>query len=171
MININDLDRGSEIFKAWLGAWIDTEGTIGVRGRSKRANRKHGDRKGCLRGHRLIVDIYQSNPDPLLLIQKQYGGSIHHRRREPNRRITYGLNTTNRVAQAILKDALPYLIVKRPQAKLGLKFYELIDVGLKGKKNRARHSITEEELEKREFFHRQVSALNQGKGICLELIE
>ena len=153
----------TEVFRAWVGAWVDTEGCIRIRKPSKRKNRVHGDRVGNMRYHRAVMEICQTDVEPLLMIQATYGGSLHHRKRQEHSRRIYELHIAGRPVQKILQDVLPYLIVKRNQAVFVLQFFDLVNAGLQGKKSRSRNNpITEQEFMERERLRKAVQTYNQG---------
>ena len=149
-----------EAFKAWVAAWIDTEGCLGIRGRTKRKTRPT-NRTGQYRSHRPQLQICQTDAAPLLLIQSVYGGSIHNRKRQEHSRRVYELHMGSRQIHKMLLDAYPYLIVKKEQAGFLLEFYILMDKGLDGRKTRGRNEITEQELQERERLRLAVASYNK----------
>jgi hypothetical protein len=103
----------NETLKAYAAGLVDGEGTIAVEGG---------------KGRHLSIRVYLSSSTPVLLkaIKNEWGGCINlnNRRRPIHWSPVYKLHLQNRLAYQFLKDVLPYLRLKNPQAVLALHFQE-----------------------------------------------
>lgn len=130
----------------YMAGFFDGEGSIGV-----------GRRKS--HQHVLQVSVGQIDPTPLHLFKDRYGGSITMQRRSrqsSTHRDFHYWTTSSKKAGRALADLLPFLIVKRPQATLGLAIQDRMrhQGGNKG--------LPLGEQESREDLRRRISALNHA---------
>lgn len=91
---------------AYLAGFVDGEGSIGITGRP-----------------RVVLAIYNSNSDVLEWIKANFGGLIYwtdsrNPKWKPSGRIVF----QDQAAISLLKELLPFLIVKRQQAELVCQF-------------------------------------------------
>jgi hypothetical protein len=101
---------------AYVAGFIDTDGSIGIHRNGTKA-----------RTYRIRVSLYNNNRPALEFIQLQFGGTIHSRKPCEGRfakKIQHCLVWQAKRASAVLKKAMPFLIVKAEQARLALEMYE-----------------------------------------------
>lgn len=98
--------------KRYLAGILDGEGSIEIHRAKGRSRVPYN--------YNVRVRISNTNRGLLCLVQPEYGGVIGKRSR-PGRRVDYLLEISSRNAIRLLKDTLPFLIVKRDQAALALK--------------------------------------------------
>ena len=99
----------------WIATWIDTEGSISLVGKT--------NKKG-VRYYRPQINIYNSYRLPLDIIKSRFGGNMSldkNRYKFEQRKIMYRLRIQGRTEE-VLKKVYPYLLVKRKQADIILKF-------------------------------------------------
>ena len=101
----------SETLKAYFAGIIDGEGCIRITTHSKPKR------------HLMIVDVANTKPDFINLIRLYYGG-YYTEKDDPrsNRQKNYRITLSSVAAKEFLEDIFDYLIIKRPQAELALKF-------------------------------------------------
>jgi hypothetical protein len=117
-----------ELFLAWVAGFFDGEGSVIVE-YSKSAKSARGWRT------RLLATVTQTSTPCLELIQSKLGGTVKvsdHRTAETRRwAVQYVLAYSNQEAYDFLKAISPYVVVKKEQVDLALK-YPLYDA--RGKK-------------------------------------
>lgn len=116
--------RGKELF-AYLAGIIDGEGYVGIK-RSTWGMRNRTDVKNPIYSER--VGIKMSTKEPLDLFKANFGGSLCRDKKIyqsktgfKTNKVMYVYLATDRIAVKILEATLPYLIIKKRQAKLTLK--------------------------------------------------
>jgi hypothetical protein len=100
---------------ARLAAYIDGEGSIGLKKSSQGKNRHD----------KYSLEIVVVNTDLRLLvwIQEIFGGSVRlHRVSTDKHKATYTWKASNEKAGEILSECLPFFVIKRDQAELGIAF-------------------------------------------------
>lgn len=98
----------SETEWAYLAGIIDGEGTICITGRP-----------------RMVVAIYNSNPDLLDWIKLHFGGYVNWTpSRKPEWKPIGRVQFADSFAIEILRGVLPFLVLKRRQAKIVLAYHE-----------------------------------------------
>lgn len=106
---------------AYLAGFVDGEGTIGLRYHKEKRHRVES----------FTIDlrfiITNSNKPVLELIQKEIGGTVRaSKQMTKNSKVVYHLELHNKKAILnVLNRITPYLILKREQAELLIKFCEL----------------------------------------------
>lgn len=95
---------------AYLAGILDGEGYIAIAQRKTTA--------------RLIVRIGMVSPKAVEFLHQNFGGSRHYQATKTNR-IDNRLLWTSARAKELLEKCLPYLLVKRELAELGIKFESL----------------------------------------------
>jgi len=74
----------------------------------------------------IVVNIAQNKIDPLLLFQKHFGGPIH---KKMDKRYSFGpshmYQVYTTVGKKVLEGLVPYLVLKKPQAILGLELMKI----------------------------------------------
>lgn len=152
---------------------MDGEGTITVH-RQSRKNRHFP-------AYRSYVGVSNTKREPLEIFKMNYGGKIYfhpenRRTTRPNKRWAdaYTWYCPVSSSKKILGDILPFLVVKRSQAKIALEFVQhvtaldrtLIRDARNGRYIGAQH-LTKEELSYREGLRLKMRLLNKkGKRIC-----
>ena len=100
----------------YLAGFFDGEGYVGVQRRPPRARQVSWQ-------HRLDIEVTNTDPAPLLLAHQLWGGSMSTRRMaQPHHQQTYRWSLSGPGAAGALRQMLPYLIVKRREARIGLRF-------------------------------------------------
>jgi len=97
-----------ETFKAWVAGFVDGEGCIGIA--------KNKAVKGGLEFYYLRLCVTQNTKLELIMLQKIYGGSV-----SPHGDGWQWIISAKKSLKP-LKDILPYLRIKRKEAKLALEF-------------------------------------------------
>jgi len=135
------------ILYAYLAGIIDGEGTIRI------GSAKH---IGWNTRYSAAISVGMVNEEIIDLLVKTFGSK---KRIEcvPNKRPIYRWGTSgNIVVPIILKTLLPYLIVKRKQAELIIKFcHERTTIGFRRNKG-----LPKKELRRRERLYLKVKTLN-----------
>lgn len=93
---------------AWAAGFIDGEGCISIR--------TSGNYYGC------VLTVVQKFPSPLLKLQTMFGGSIAAR--DKGAAYQWRITSNPKVIE-VLTLLYPYLLVKKPQAKLVLEDFTL----------------------------------------------
>ncbi|MHC1636323.1 MAG: sigma factor-like helix-turn-helix DNA-binding protein [Candidatus Methanospirareceae archaeon] len=101
----------NEIF-AYLAGIVDGEGSI----------RLHRRRRKSI-GYGLEVVVTNTNRELIDWLYTNFKGYIEKHEREGNHKTTYKWTVRGINAYRLLKKMLPYLIIKKPQAELGIKFW------------------------------------------------
>ena len=89
------------------------------------------DGEGCVRlsrggknrrYHQLYCRICNTNPEPLKLCQKLFGGSVlpHGKKMRQNHRISWHWYISSRKAESFLKAIQPYVIIKKDEGQVRL---------------------------------------------------
>ena len=137
---------------SYLAGFIDGEAWIGV-------TKKH---KNC--EYILSIAVANTNKDVLKCFKKYFEGSIVKQHRRKKYKIMYTWKIQARKAEYFLKEIFPYLIVKKEQAKLGLKLRDLMNSGQilsHGlSKNKDKNKAI---LEKRDSIYWKIRKLNGGE--------
>jgi len=113
----------SPVERAWLAGVMDGEGSISL---SKVFNRLY--RRAFL--YRPQLEITNSNKPFLVRIAEVIGeGTVHRNKKgDETTRTRWAYIGSAGVLRAILPQILPYMIVKREQAKKMLEYFEFIDM-------------------------------------------
>src|SRR3990167_4371126 len=144
----------SEVEKAYIAGLIDGEGNIGIH--------RHTDNRGKSKLHRLALAISNNNPQMHKFLIKKLGGIVTARQQQQDWNINYVYKAQTSDLQYILESVLPYLILKKKQAILGLKFLASKQkYALSKNCNRYSHPLTIKEQMKREGFYVKMRILNQ----------
>jgi hypothetical protein len=159
------LARVSDIDCARLAAFIDGEGTIYI----NMPKNTYGRAKGPQ--HRLCVLITNTDPRLMEWLKSTFDGCVYIVRNTKSsnplaKKVVMHWQVNERLAMHLLDRILPYMLLKRQQAEIGLAFMKL-------KKTRAetKDQLTDEEFAKRQEMKFAISALNKGGGTLLETIQ
>lgn len=127
---------------AYLAGFLDGEGNIRIARNSKNA-----------KGYYLRISATQVSVAPLALLQSRFGGYIYKRKHVQRRDGCIRRVPTSewvlsgpRASQA-LRDLLPYLVVKRDAAIIGIDFQKIVRP-----RNGSRKALSTEELANRRFY-------------------
>jgi hypothetical protein len=137
---------------ARLAAFIDGEGTIYIN-KSKRQKENWSPR--------YFLSVVITNTNPLLMnwLKTEFFGSVYIVKggRSPlSKRMIMRWQLNERQAQTVLEHCLPYFVMKREQAEIGLAFMKLRDQNCQG-----RRQVSPEVLALRESFRLQIHGANQ----------
>lgn len=103
-----------QLDQARLSAYIDGEGSI-ILGKSTQGDRAPG--------YRLRITVCNTDVRMPMWCKENFGGSVRANRKEPGTRRTLWVWTIGqKEAMAILKECLPFFVIKREQAELGIAF-------------------------------------------------
>lgn len=75
--------------------------------------------------YQVFAGINMCDPRPLQVLHKHFGGSFHVMRaysEKTNHRTLFGWNISSQKANAFFRIVFPYLIVKKDEVKLALKY-------------------------------------------------
>ena len=140
---------------AYCAGVIDSDGTIYV-DRFKDKRKKHDCFVYVLR-----VKVGQSDKQSIEWLSDVFGGKYrlykYIREGAYNKRGLYYWAINNQKAAKLLEGCLPYLKIKKSQAKLAIEFAKLLSQSRQGVK------VTEEQLRKREECAIEMRLLNQRK--------
>ncbi len=131
---------------AYIAGFLDGEGTV-------RINRSHNKARGIR--YELQVCAVNTCPEPLFLLQKQFGGGVYLRKLLPRHKNIYCWTLGQRAGVNLLKQILPYLIIKKSRAELAIEFMDAIQ----GHKNGVK--LLEEDIELRRIYFERMKQLNQ----------
>jgi hypothetical protein len=134
---------------AYFAGFFDGEGSISITFQQPPGRR---------RTHVLQVAAGQCDRAAIEAMRDAFGGRVYPRRSEPGRRPFWHWIASAAVAEAALREMLPYLVVKREQATLALRFRELYgpEHGTTGRGRRASPEL----VAARELCRVQMVALN-----------
>ena len=103
----------------YMAGFFDGEGCIGI---NKAPSKRVRDR------YRVEVQINQVDRRPLVLFQERYGGTLskHERsKKNPKWQDIWHWLISDRRAKALIKDLLPYCIVKKRDLEVALDYLSL----------------------------------------------
>lgn len=141
--------RGKEML-AYMAGIIDGEGHIGIYGSFSTKLSKH-------KSHYLRVSVGNNCEELLRMFQDRLGGGLSSETPLKGK-IIWRWHIAGDRAEKLLKDILPYLIVKKMQALLGIEFQK---TRCNNRKRRNGNELTQEELTKREYYRLQIKELNK----------
>lgn len=140
-----------ELNLAWAAGFIDGEGCIRI---VKGSTRKQTDR------YYLQLTVVQTELEPLKKMKDMFqcGTIFTVPRKNPKHKPLSTWKVQTRAAENVIKAVLPYLIVKRKQAEVGLKFRELVN------SNISRKTRSPETLKQMEIYSLELSAMKRGES-------
>ncbi len=134
---------------AYAAGLMDGEGSILCCGRGYA-------KKGKNTKKYLTVSVSLNNTDPnmIMWLCERFGGSVHLVRYDlPGYKDLYGWRLSGKKMETFVRAIEPYLVTKKAQAILALKFRETIcDSG---------KSLSDTSIRKRKHIHKQFSELNK----------
>ena len=141
----------NELKKAYYAGIIDGDGWVTI---ANGGNKKDSQ----IPTQRMVVGLAQCWVPILVEIQKEYGGNIgrlNRNKKNPNHRDWFNWQVANLQAKRFIEDILPYLVIKKEQAELALKWQDI-----KSNRHYGRgHLVTEEELCTRNKLKEEISRL------------
>lgn len=145
---------------AYMAGIIDGEGTISIF-TSTHSTKGHKARAYCPR-----LCAYNNNPALMIWLVENFGGRARIVKRDRDRwNVSYIWEISRLAAVPIVAAILPYLVLKREQAELFLKFRETIH----GATNKwGRHGLPANVVAIREGIMDQMKQLNRGKHDAVE---
>jgi len=139
--------RDNKIFLSYVAGFLDGEGCINIK-------RKH--KKGKFSGYGLRAHIHNTNLEVLESIKFKLGGCLTEANKKQLRTSSnklYKLTFADSKAKELLKKILPFLIVKRDQARWAIKV---------NFSSNFRPTSTKE-FKNREMIRNKIHLLNLGK--------
>lgn len=100
--------------RAYAAGLFDGEGCVSI-GKGRRAS-------AVVPIYSLSVKITQDDTEALHFIRNLWGGQIRPRKPRPDGKIASDWTSHSRAAGLFLADILPFLIVKRDEAEIAVKF-------------------------------------------------
>lgn len=140
---------------ARLAAYIDGEGCISVQVAGYARKRRSRDLRG-----RFILSIVIGNTDIRLPIwcKETFGlGHLERNHKTSAGKPFFSWKVTSAAAEIVLKNCLPYFVVKVDQARIGLALRSTVNTG-KGRKS----VLTPTIIAERESLKLQLSALHKN---------
>lgn len=115
-----DMFDGMERSLEYLAGFFDGEGSVSIL-RNEAGTTK---RQRYLTPHHFLqVTAVQIDPRPLWLLQAKFGGkTLYITRRQKGARPIYNWHISGDAAAECLKALLPYLVVKKVDAEIGIAF-------------------------------------------------
>ena len=126
---------------SYLAGVFDGEGCVLI---SKQASR----RENWSTEYRVVLRVSMSDGVVPLLFQNVFGGGLnkhYYNRKHSHRKMQYCWEITGHKCLTIMKELLPYSLIKRPQLEVCIHFLENTSHGGKGP-----HMLTDKELALRE---------------------
>ncbi len=138
--------------KAYIAGFLDADGSISIEGRTTRKGWQHWA---------LRLVFYNCNLEVLEKIKKWVGiGSITERNRSSKWNISRMLRIQGISAVNLLKQIKPYLIVKKKQAEIAIKFSKTFsDENLEGSSWRGGRKLKQKTIEKRTELKKELQSL------------
>lgn len=160
----------SDIDIARLAAFIDGEGSIFINQRNKLVGRMRSP------NFSLSLVITNTHVEFINWLKSTFDGSIYFVKYEKCKHLgtkqIMRWQVNERMAAIILERCLPYMLIKREQAQLGLSFMQTkiskYGTSLRDPLGRIRSpKLTEEELLQRAEFKAEISRLNKSGGAVI----
>ncbi len=111
------MNRGEKVI--WAAGFFDGEGCVSVRRRKPVNQGKTASQEYT---YVLVVTANQKARSPLEILQQLFGGAIFYHSHKENHCPMYTWQATTLIAAAMLREILPYLVVKQEQAEIALTF-------------------------------------------------
>jgi hypothetical protein len=144
----SELAEPSHLDCAYAAGFFDGEGTVSI---------ARTFRSDCVDpAFVLTASAAQVALEPLLFLQNRWGGSICRRPAKPPRQEYFNWQCHANVAAEFLLDLLPYLILKRERAILGIRFQDEKAGQGRNRGDRGRALVFEQ-------FYRELRAMNGSR--------
>lgn len=135
------------IKRSYFAGIIDGEGNISITCYNYSKPRKY-------KRHRLLLAVTNTDKKLIVWIKRNFGGSYYsYWNKYPKSKEIHRWECCDKQAENIINDIFPYLIIKKNQAKLAIKFRETI--GINGK------CIDDKIIRKRENMKKEMNKLNK----------
>jgi len=156
---------GYLISKEYIAGFFDGEGWICI---TRHLPYKKYKQKNLV--YHLRIGIENTDLDVLKKIQKRYKGNIYTRkkRRALNRKITHLWYLNGNNASDFLLDIKEFLIIKKKQANLAIKYQRHIQKYMRKNPNFRDRGLSKETLKFRENIVQQIRKLNSNNLIWLK---
>lgn len=137
----------------YIAGFFDADGSIS-------AHRNNWKRRPGKDGQWTVeVVVVNTCIDVLIIYQNRYGGSVRRRKKEEKWTQCFAWRCPQISVRNALGDMLPYLVVKKRQAELGIEMRKLIE---ENAPNRGYHrSLPQENLNKRLEIAKEMSELKK----------
>lgn len=152
---------------ARLAAYIDGEGTIYINVATKLRGRMKNSQ------YRLSLVITNTDHRFMAWLKQTFDGSVYHVKYEKCKHLgkkpIMRWHVNERMAEVILKACVPYMIMKKPQAEVGLAFMflkrgrEIISRDERGRV--IGDPLTESEQSQRHAMKLEIERLNKSTGL------
>lgn len=151
-LNYEAMSAGArDIDWARLAAYIDGEGTIYI-------NKQKARKEGWSPRYFLCVVVTNTNALLMNWLKETFFGSVYFVRNGHSplsKRLLMRWQLNERQAQTALEHCLPFFVMKREQAEIGLAFMKLRDENSQG-----RRKVLQSVLDLRESFRLQIQGAN-----------
>jgi hypothetical protein len=145
----------SEIDFARLAAFIDGEGSVYI-------NCPGGKNSRYKIQHRLSIIISNTNPILMNWLKSTFDGSVYHVKYENCKHLgkkpIMRWQMNERMAAHLLERVLPYMMLKKGQAEIGLAFIRLKQPKIPGI---ASTKLTDEDFRQRDVMKMEIQRLNK----------
>lgn len=131
----------NKLMLSYLAGFFDGEGSINILKRL---------RKNFSPEHTLTVAIGQRDGETLDWVKDSFGGNIHLVKRDNS----YFWYCSNKKALDFLKEVLPFLRYKKPQAELAVRFYS-------ERSDKRSKPVPKDEIQRRERIRDEMIALHK----------
>lgn len=139
---------------AYLAGLLDGEGGVAIIYRSRRSDRR--DEMQCY----IHVAFTMTDRAPMDALSERFGGAVYHYKQpNPKWKDWYRWQRSGRNAEAVLRAAQPYALVKRKHIEIALKHQELLVQG--GRATPERRAQIEESMRKRLALRDELRELNR----------
>ena len=113
---------------AYMAGIVDGEGSVNI---SYRRKKKYGDTQA-----RVGLFVYNSDVRLLKWIQKRFHGSVHvYAARQPTWKPFGAWHASDLATMRVLELVLPFLVIKKDQAKIAIRFQKTKLPASLGRKN------------------------------------
>ena len=150
---------------AYLAGVIDCDGYITIQRCKKK--RKSTDGSTYYRFYFSVkIGIAGTRNEPHILANKLFGGSVsEYQPKNKDHRTQYQWHCQSKMARDFLEVVYPFLRVKKEQAKLAIRFQDMVDSQYEEMKSDQipPYTVTEEMEKHRERLWRRMINLNQSR--------
>ena len=137
--------------KAYIAGFVDGEGCVSITKWQGKNNRTPV--------YALNLIVSQSGIIPLATLMNMTGvGSIHRKKEDPEN-CAWRINPRN--AAALLKDILPYLIIRKEEAELAIEFQSKMGTKNLGGQG---YVVPQSVVAEREFYYQEMHRLKGSSG-------
>lgn len=141
----------------WMSGFFDGEGCVSI-GKSRNKRPDGTLRTVCTYSLQLAME--QKQEAPLKVFHKRFGGSFYTATKKGATYFRWSCG--GGTALKALEQMLPYLLVKRPVAEVGIRFQTQMT---EWNRTQGRRGYSEEAINGREVFYLQARALNAKQRV------